>query len=171
LSRTNYEKDWGTEYRKAGIGTRILAFFLKIVPKVGPFNALAFKIPSTKSEDLYIKSVDLTVEDYRHLLHETRVEDLRLSNKDCDTGRETRAGEYRLTDDTYAKLLDQLAKKNFALLTPDLKQNIVMFYDDPNAPIATKRNKKAWQKTLDEVAKLKEAPAAETIDVKAGEEP
>jgi hypothetical protein len=168
LSRTNYEKSWGTEYRKPGLGTRILALFLRIMPKVGPFSALSFKIPSTKSEDMYIKSVDLTVEDYRQLLHQTRMEDLRLSNKDCDTGRETRAGEYRLTDDAYAKLLDQLAQKNFAPLTPDLKQNIVTFYANPNAPIATKRNKKAWKKTLDQIAQLKEAPANEPANIKTG---
>ena len=168
LSRTNYEKDWGTEYRKAGVGTRILAFFLRIVPKVGPFSALSFKIPSTKTEDMYIKSVDITVEDYKHLLHETRVQDLRLSNKDCDTGRETQAGEYRLTDDSYAKLLDQLVQKNFTQLTPELKTNILAFYADPNAPIATKRNKKAWQKTLANLGKLKDAPAAEDIDTKTG---
>jgi hypothetical protein len=168
LSRTDYEKDFGTEYRKAGLGTRILALFLKIMPKIGPFSALSFKIPSTKTEDMYIKSVDLTVEDYHRLLHQTRVEDLHLSNKDCDTGRETRAGEYRLSDDAYAKLLDQLAQKNFASLTPDLKENLVMFYGDPKAPIATKRNKKAWKKTLDQIAQLKEAPARGATDIKTG---
>jgi zinc dependent phospholipase C len=158
LSRANYEKDWGTEYRKPGFGTRVLALFLKIIPKVGPFSALSFKIPTTKTEDMYIKSVDLTVEDYRRLLLETKAGELGLSNRDCDTGRATRAGEYVLTDDTYARLLDQLAQKDFAQLSPDLKENILTFYDNSSARVPTKRNKKAWQKTLDELAKLKEAP-------------
>ncbi len=35
LSRADYDKQWGTAYRKPGIGARILAFFLKIIPKVG----------------------------------------------------------------------------------------------------------------------------------------
>jgi Zinc dependent phospholipase C len=168
LSRTNYEKDWGTQYRKPGFGTRVLALFLRIIPKVGPFSALSFKIPSTQTEDMYIKSVDQTVQDYRRQLHETRVENLRLSNRDCDTGRETRAGEYRLTDDAYARLLDQLAVKNFAQLTPDLKQNILGFYDNPDAPIATKRNKKAWQKTLAELGQLKDAATSGPTPVKTG---
>jgi len=167
LSRANYEKSWGTEYRRPGLGTKILAVFLKVIPKVGPFSALSFKIPSTQTEDMYIKSVDLTVEHYRHLLHETRIEDLQLSNRDCDTGRETKAGEYRLTDDSYAKLLDQLAQNHFHQLTPELKNNILTFYDDPNAPISTKRNKKNWKKTQDELSQLKQAPAAEDISAKA----
>src|SRR5438270_498770 len=37
LSRSNYEHEWGTVYRRPGLGARILAFFLKIVPKIGPF--------------------------------------------------------------------------------------------------------------------------------------
>ena len=64
LSRADYEKEWGSVYRKPGIGTRILAFFLKVIPKVGPFKAAAFKIPTTQSEDMYIKSVNRTVEDF-----------------------------------------------------------------------------------------------------------
>ena len=159
LSRTDYENEWGTEYRKPGFGTRVLALFLKIIPKVGPFSALAFKIPATQTEDMYIKSVDSTVMDYHRLLDETRVEDLRLSNKDCDTGREARAGEYVLADKTYARLLDELAQKNFASLSADLKDNILGFYSNLNAPFATKLNKKEWQKTLDDLAKLKAAPA------------
>ena len=70
LSRKTYEKEWGKGYRKPGIGTRILAFFLRLVPKVGPFRALAFKIPTTRTEDMYIKSVDLTIQDYSKLLHD-----------------------------------------------------------------------------------------------------
>jgi hypothetical protein len=46
LSRAEYEKQWGTGYRKPGFGTRVLALFLRIIPKVGPAKALAFKIPS-----------------------------------------------------------------------------------------------------------------------------
>jgi hypothetical protein len=49
LSRTQYEHEWGKGYRKPGVGARILAFFLRIVPKVGPFKAVNFKIPTTKT--------------------------------------------------------------------------------------------------------------------------
>src|SRR6202040_131355 len=70
LSRAKYENQWGTVYRKPGVGARILAFFLKLVPKIGPFKAVNFKIPTKPAEDMYIKSVDVTVQDYSALLRE-----------------------------------------------------------------------------------------------------
>jgi hypothetical protein len=160
LSRTGYEKEWGARYRKPGVGTKILAFFLRLMPKVGPFRALSFKIPTTRTEDMYIKSVDLTVEDYRALLRETRRDKLRIPNKDFDTGKDTRAGEYQLTDKAYERLLDQLTNRNFAHLTPQLQENILEFYADLNAPIWTKHSKKAWTQTLADIEKLRGAPAS-----------
>jgi hypothetical protein len=155
LSRAKYNKEWGSVYRRPGVGTRIFAFFLKLVPKVGPFKAVSFNIPTTQTEDLYIKSVDATVENYTNLLREAAGQHLDLSNTDCDTGKPTRAGEYKLSDATYAKLLHQLAQKDMGQISPDLRRNILSFYADPNAPIATKKDKKAWQKTVAEVDKLK----------------
>ena len=155
LSRANYQREWGKGYRRPGFGARVLAFFLKFVPKVGPFKAVDFKIPSQKTEDLYIASVNATLDNYKMLLAETRTKTLRLANTDFDTGRMTHAGEYILTDKAYAHLLDQLAKTDFGQVTPELRENILVFYDDPNAPIATKRNAGQWQKTQDEVQRLK----------------
>ena len=136
----------------------MLAFFLKFMPKVGPFKALDFKIPTQQTEDLYIASVDRTVQDYTKLLHETADGKLQLANTDFDTGRDTRAGEYRLTDKTYARLLDQLAGHNFDRITPELRSNISAFYSDPNAPLATKTNPEDWKKTMDELEKLRALP-------------
>jgi len=156
LSRADYQKSWGTKYRRPGIGARILAFFLKHIPKFGPFNALAFKIPSTQAEDLYIKSVDQTVEDYSGRLRKVGVGTLSLPNRDFDTGRDTRPGEYKLSDKTYARLLDDLAKNDFKQVTPDLRANILQFFSDLNAPIALKRDKKKWAKLTEELDKLKQ---------------
>jgi len=167
LSRTNYQKEWGKGYRRPGFGTRVLAFFLKFVPKIGPFKALDFKIPTQKTEDLYIASVDKTVEDYAKLLHEAADGNLQLTNTDFDTGHDTRGGEYRLTDDTYARLLDQLAGHHFDQITPELRANILAFYSDPNAPIATKKKPGAWQKTQVELERLRALPSAATSGTKA----
>jgi hypothetical protein len=156
LSRTNYQREWGKGYRRPGFGTRVLAFFLKFVPKVGPFKALDFKIPTQKTEDLYIASVDKTVENYTTLLGEAAQGKLTLTNTDFDTGHVTRAGEYRLTDNTYAHLLDQLAGHNFDQVTPELRSNLLAFYSNPNAPLATKKKPAAWDKTQDELNRLRE---------------
>src|SRR5580704_6375171 len=167
LSRTDYQKEWGKGYRRPGFGTRLLAFFLRFVPKIGPFKALDFKIPTQKTEDLYIASVDRTVENYTKLLHETAAGDLHLENTDFDTGHVTRAGEYGLTDKAYAHLLNQLAQHNFEQISPELRTNILAFYGDPNAPVATKKKPEDWQKTQDEVQKLRALPESTPAASKA----
>ena len=162
LSRANYQREWGKGYRRPGFGTRVLAFFLKFVPKVGPFKALDFKIPTQKTEDLYIASVNRTLDNYKGLLAEAGTKKLRLPNTDFDTGRMTHAGEYVLTDKSYAHLLDQLAQHNFEKITPELRENILSFYGDPTAPIATKRNTAAWEKIQDELQRLRALALPET---------
>jgi hypothetical protein len=156
LSRTDYQKQWGKGYRKPGFGTRILAFFLRIVPKVGPFSALRFQIPSTQTEDLYIKSVDLTVTNYKSSLRSVDFKNIRLENRDCDTGRETAFGEYRLSDATYAKLLDKLAGQNFAQASSKLRANILDYYAVAQPSESGNKSKKAWEKTAKELQQLKQ---------------
>lgn len=158
LSRTSYQKEWGKGYRKPGFGTRVLAFFLKIIPKVGPFKALDFKIPNQQTEDLYVASVDLTIEEYKKLLQEADARKLQLVNTDFDTGRDTRAGEYALTDKTYAQLLGKLAGNNFDQITPELRVNILNFYSSPGAPFAKGLKPAELKKTLEEVDKLRALP-------------
>jgi hypothetical protein len=169
LSRANYQREWGKGYRRPGFGTEVLAFFLRFVPKVGPFKALDFKIPTPKTEDLYIASVDHTIENYKSLLAETEKHDLHLTNTDFDTGRITRAGEYGLTDDAYARLVDQLARDNFANVTPELRENILAFYSDSSAPLATKRNAAAWTRTQSELQRLKSAATINTPPLQISE--
>jgi hypothetical protein len=159
LSRASYNREWGKGYRRPGFGTRVLAFFLKFVPKVGPFKAVDFKIPTHKTEDLYIASVNRSLDNYRSLLTEVRKKDLQLPNTDFDTGHMTHAGEYALTDKTYAHLLDDLAKDNFIQASPELRENILAFYSDQKAPLATKRKPSAWEKTETQLERLKNAPS------------
>jgi hypothetical protein len=157
LSRTDYEKEWGTEYRRPGFGTRFLAVVLKLFPKKGPFSGLDFKIPTQQSEDLFIQSIDDTVRNYQQLLREAQSGTLRLANRDCDTGQETRPGEYVLADKTYAHLLRDLADDNFEDVPPDLRVDILAFYANPDAPIATKRKSKDWKRVQEELKRLKTA--------------
>ena len=168
VSRKDYEKDWGTAYRRPGVGTRILSFFLRIMPKVGPFKAVDFKIPTTQTEDMYIKSMDRTIDDYRALLRASQEPHFALTNKDFDTGRDTCAGEYELTDKTYQRLLSDHASHHFEHISPELRDNILGFYSDLNAPIYTKRSKKAWQTTLGQLEALRHAEAQPQTITAAG---
>src|SRR5579864_4682562 len=97
LSRSNYEKQWGKDYVKPGLGTRILSTLLHYIPRVGPFKGLAFNNPTPQTEDLYFKSINTTVDQYRAFLEEVRTGSLVLPNCDLDSGNPTKAAEYSLT--------------------------------------------------------------------------
>jgi hypothetical protein len=170
LSRANYEKQWGRGYRRPGFGSHVLAFILRVIPKVGPASALDFKVPTTKTEDIYIKSVNQTTDNYYSLLHKVRDDGMDFSDTDCDTGRKTAAAEYPLADVTYSKLLQDQSKKQFALMTPELRSNILGFYSNLNAPYHDKKNRKSWKKTMLALEQLKnwQPPPVQNLPVPIG---
>ena len=163
LSRTDYEKQWGKDYKKPGVGTRILSTLLRYMPRVGPFKGLAFKNPTPQTEDLYFKSINTTVDQYRAFLAQVGTDSLTLPNRDFDTGNVTKAAEYSLTDDTYAKLLAQLSERKFNLTSPELRANVLEFYSDLSAQIETKKDGVRWQALLTELDELKAAVPAPTV--------
>ncbi len=163
LSRSNYEKEWGKDYVKPGLGTRILSTLLRYMPKIGPFKGLAFNNPTPQTEDLYIKSINTTVDQYRAFLEEVRGDTLMLRNCDLDSGQATKAAEYSLTDDTYAQLLAQLSDRKFNGTSPELRDNILQFYSDLSVPIETKKDPASWQGVLSALDQLKSAVPAPTV--------
>lgn len=155
LSRSDYEKEWGKDYTKPDCGTRVWSVLLRYMPKIGPFKALAFNNPTTQTEDLYFKSINTTVDQYRIYLQQVRAGSLELANSDFDSGKETKAAEYSLTDDTYAKLLSQLAERKFDLTSANLRDNILSFYSDLSLPLETKKDSARWQSVLSSLDQLK----------------
>ncbi len=133
------------------------------MPKIGPFRGLGFNNPTPQTEDLYIKSINAAVDQYRAFLEQVRTDSLVLPDRDLDSGGPTKAAEYSLTDDTYAKLLSQLAGRKFDLITPELRANILDFYSDLSAPIATKKAPGRWRSLLSELKQLKLATAATAV--------
>jgi hypothetical protein len=154
LSRSDYEKRWGKDYKKPGVGTRILSTLLRYMPKVGPFKGLAFNNPTAQTEDLYFKSINTTVDQYRDFLEQVRNDKLVLSNCDLDTGLRTEGAEYSLTDETYAKWLVQLSDRKFDLTSPELRDNILQFYSDAGAAIETKKDPVRWHSVLTSLDEL-----------------
>jgi Zinc dependent phospholipase C len=163
LSRSDYEKEWGKDYVKPGLGTRMLSTLLRYMPKIGPFKGLAFNSPTPQTEDLYIKSINTTVDQYRAFLEQVRTDSLSLPNCDFDTGNETKPAEYSLTDETYAKLLGQLSDRKFDLTTAELRQNILHFYSDLSLPIETKKDAARWKSMLTALDELKFTAPAPTL--------
>jgi hypothetical protein len=163
LSRSDYERQWGKDYVKPGLGSRTLATLLRFMPKIGPFKGLAFNNPTAQTEDLYIKSINMTVDQYRAFLEQVRTNTLLLPNCDFDSGKATKPAEYSLTDDAYAKLLAQLAERKFDRTTPELRDNILKFYSDLSLPIETKNDQVRWQSVLTELEQLKVVAPALTM--------
>ncbi len=159
LSRAQYEHDWGKNYRRPGFGTRVLAFIIRILPKIGPLKSMAIKNPTPQTEQLYLKSVNESVDLYNKLVDESARGTVQLANKDFDTGELTKPGEYRLSDEAYAFMVHQLAQHKFSGLTPELRAEILRFYADANTnrKLATKRKKKDWEELQKELAELKTA--------------
>jgi hypothetical protein len=166
LKRSEYEKEWGKNYYRPGFFAKFLAVIIKILPKVGPLRAIDPKPPTPQTEKMYIASVEKTVAAYRKLLGNTVENHMKLTDYDLDTGTPTTPGEYKLADRAYARLLKDLARKDFAGASPTLRQNILSFYGDLNRPFETKRHKGDWNRVLQNLDELKHRPqSAQVVDV------
>ncbi len=154
LRRADYERHWAYTYRKPGIGSHLLAIVIKIIPKVGPASYLAIKIPDAQTEALYIESVNRSAGDYRRLLDALRAHPtaaLDLPNRDLDTGARVKAGDYPLTDDTYAELVSRLTSDPNRIIPDGLRENILEYYGDLSAPISTKKHPREWKRLTSEL--------------------
>jgi len=157
LSRASYRKEWNAKYERPGFWAELWAFLFKLIPKIGPLRTFAFKAPTQQTEQLFVKSFDAAFDHYRARLAEVKEHRLQLTDENLDVGQPTVAGTYNLADRAYATLLDKLSKKQFAGMTPALRTNILEFYSDLNRPFATKKNRKAWRRTLGELDALRAA--------------
>ena len=131
----------------------MLAAFFRIVPRVGPFKALAFKKMTPEVEKLYMTSFNASIDRYRGLLADVGRDRLKLPNDNFDVGAATKAGEYKLADAAYAKLLNKL-EGHYAELPQDLRSEILAFYQDLSLPIATKANEGDWARLQGELDHL-----------------
>jgi zinc dependent phospholipase C len=155
LSRADYEKEFGAKYHRPGVFARILAFFLRVIPRFGPFKPLAYRDPTPQTEDLYFRSMNDVVDHYSRMVQEAVGGDLKFPNRNLDTGDLTRAGDYKLTDEAYASLVRRLAKHHFANVTPTLQENILKFFSSGPANRSLKKHK--WHETQAALIALKAA--------------
>ena len=158
LSRSSYEKQWGTEYHKPSFWTRFLTFLFRILPGGGPFSALKIRTPTPEVEKLFMASFNVTIDRYKAILANVDAGGPDLPNENFDAGGATIAGKYKGTDEAYAKLLGKLADRQFAGMKPDLRENILAYYKDLNPsipPSSTEKEKAELTKVLGQVDQLK----------------
>lgn len=156
LSRSEYEKQWGKDYQLPSRKERFYAFLFKLLPKIGPLKVLQLKTPTPETEKLFEESFNVSVQAYQKLLNDERKGTLQLANVNFDVGSETSGGKYRLNDDAHAQLLHRLAENKFGCVTPDLRDEILSFFDNKDAPYNGKQDKKAWDRVQAELESLKE---------------
>ncbi len=129
LSRTDYEKEWGRNYRRPSPASRFLGLFGKLLIKLGIFHTGNYKDPTPQTEDMYFKSMNQTIARYRGRLAELRAgKPLQLAELDCDTGAPTRATEYPRADRTFDKLVRTLDEHHFQGLDPALRAELDRYY-------------------------------------------
>jgi hypothetical protein len=163
LSRASYQKNWGKQYQPPTLKERFLAFLVRILPKIGPLKVLELKTPTPAAERLFEASFNATLDRYRQLLSQAGTGQPDLPNENFDVGEITGPGKYQLTDETQAKLLDELAKQKFSGASPEMRAELLEFFGHPDAPYSMKRKPKDWAKVQAELEELKNAaPPAET---------
>jgi hypothetical protein len=161
LSKSNYEREWGKNYQKPTLRERFLAFLYKLIPKFGPLKVLQFRTPTPEAQRMFRASFNTTLDKYRGLIADVRNGHLDLPNDNFDVGEATGPGKYAMNDDAHAKLLDKLAAQKFAGMSAELREELLHFYSEPDAPYATKRDPKAWATVQSELGQLKSfAPSA-----------
>ena len=110
-----------------------------------------------------MQSFNQTLDDYRALLLAQKHGRLQLPNDNLDTGTLTGAAVYQLTDETYAKLLDNTNGKR---ISDALRLDLLHYYSDLNKPFATKRSSKAWHELLQELDTLRSSATNQSYEGK-----
>ncbi len=129
ISRSSYTKEWGTIHEKAGFGSRLLTFLLRIVPKIGPFKTLSFHPATPEAQKLFTDSFVRSLSAYSANLAEIRGGSIPvLVNNNFDTGDPAHYGAYRLADEACGKLVEKLSDRKFAGVDEPLRQSILRFY-------------------------------------------
>lgn len=159
MNRSSYERNWGKQYDRPTFGDRILALVVKLLPPIGPLRAVKLKMPTAPVEKLFMESFDRSAQQFARKVDEVTAASLRVENKNYDVGVVTPAGAYRLDDDVQAYWIGLLAQKNFTTVTPSIRGELLSYYRDLNAPIATRRNRKQWQVLVSRIQALAAAPA------------
>ena len=159
---TSYERHWKRAFKGPGIRAHLLAIVVWIIPKIGPAALLAIKSPNSKSQQEYVKSVDDTLSRYEAILSSIKNDGKApaLADLDLDTGKKELPGSYRLTDQTYAQLLQRLTAVPDRKLPPGARENILAFYSQPNARAAWEREGHNWAPIAKQLVQLQEMQLA-----------
>jgi len=171
MDKATYKRKYGNDYQKPGAGAEILAFFVRILPKIGPLKALKLQMPSAQSQQEFLKSMNTVVDRYTAYLRQLTKESvapvtLNLPDLNLDTGNATESGKYRLADFTYAKLLVEIQKHPETPMPAPLRANLIDFYR-PGANNYVSAKPKEWLQTKSNMLAIENA---RLIDLKVSDQ-
>jgi Zinc dependent phospholipase C len=170
LIQASTDNNWEAYRKTPGFRSHLYAGFIFILPKVGTLKLLAIKGPNQQTEDLYVKSLNRSIRVLRKLLADYDHINRYLANRDLDTGNFVKPGDYSLTDKTYARLLAEITKHPANEVPAQLKHDLVAYYENPDAPIITKKSPQAWaqvQTNLKTLASMKTIGVLDPIPTEA----
>jgi hypothetical protein len=87
-----------------------------------------------------------------------------LPNLDLDTGKVVQPGGYPLTDVTYAHLLHRLTRNTSRKIPSGIKQDVLNYYANSDAPISTRKDAKKWARVQADLATLAKMPTSTALE-------
>ena len=153
-----FSKEYGNDYHRPGFGARILSYFIRVMPKIGPLKPFAFRLPTPEAQKVFRASFQQVMADYCANISrqpaDTAASPLVLKNADFDTGHDTKAGEYALADETYGEWVRKLADKKFENTSPVMRENILAFFSSfPKTPASQEEKEGDKQQETQEALK------------------
>jgi hypothetical protein len=130
-NRRQYRREFGNDYERPGLGARLIANVLRVLPKIGPLKPYAFTLPDVPGALQFHRSYQDSEARFRTLVQEQPADTSRtrpLADTNLDTGAPTQPTAYVLADRTYGELLRQLHQHQFRHLTPALRQTLLRYF-------------------------------------------
>jgi hypothetical protein len=131
LRRADFDKEWGSDYDRPGLLSRLGAFLLRLLPTVGKLRLLVPKPPTPEGERLYEESFNTVLESYRAALREQAPS---LTDVNLDVGDPTPAGAYEPSDRAWRALCARLHGLGRQRLDPEMAEAIRTHYRGADAP-------------------------------------
>jgi len=167
LKRREYYTEFGKTKEHEGLEATMIAFIIRIAPKIGPFKTFKYVDPGQTGEKLFIASFDTIAAHLARNLDRFQHHNLALNNVDFDTGRPTQIDEYDMADQAYAEWLIKLNKGGFEYVTPSIRDHLLYFYRDPKTILYSPKYPFDCDELMQAVDNLKR-PDPRSTDVQQG---
>ncbi|MCC3152096.1 zinc dependent phospholipase C family protein [Hymenobacter sp. BT770] len=164
-NRREFRKEFGTSYERPGLGARLVALVLKVLPKIGPLKTYAFTLPDAAGEAQFRRSYRAALAAYCALAQLQPTDTSKalplLPDSNLDTGEPTQPATYALADATYAKWLRALYQHNLARTPLAVRHDLARYFAQGLPLTQPKHGKKPSRRKARKERRESEAALAE----------